>query len=148
MMIRGSWNNLCSFLPHSGGHQRSTAMSVSAISRDRICDRNPRLTCLVYCASINYAAETEKVDIWSLGDVLFFLWTSREPFEIEEYETEAVYDQVKKGVAPKLPPLLEKSTNKHDVALKKALDMCFILDPKERHAAKDIADMLERALYE
>ena len=96
----------------------------------------------------SYEDENEKIDVWSLGLVLFFLLTGEEPFQ-ELLDMDALMTLVKQQ--GKYPHFRTKSRlrSKHpfDVAMLKAMAICFIKDPDERANAQQVKEVFGKVLY-
>lgn len=91
--------------------------------------------------------ETEKIDVFSLGNVLYFLLTGKEPFQ-DEMTAEDAIEHVKKGGRVSISEEIKSSTHPFDKAILKALDMCFVYDPEKRSSARAVANVLHQALEE
>jgi serine/threonine protein kinase len=87
-----------------------------------------------------YNAETEKVDIYSMGNVFYVLLTELWPFNDDE--SEDVERLVKAGKRPHIPKRLKESTDPAHEAIRKAIAMCWRQDPEIRATAKEVADFL------
>jgi len=92
----------------------------------------------------NYDDQTEKGDVWSLGNVLYYLLTGDVPYTTMDYK-EAI-EHVKDGGRPEVDPVLAASTDPYQIALLRAMDGCFIVKPKRRFSARSIAEYLEAVL--
>jgi len=90
-----------------------------------------------------YDFETEKVDVYSLGNVLHFLLTGITTFH--PYEKNAV-DYVLKGERPPIHELVVNSKDPYNIAMVKAIRMCWEEDPKKRASAKEVAAVLKDGL--
>ena len=92
----------------------------------------------------SYQAQTEKIDVYSVGNILFSLLMDKWPYEdlYKEKNTEAVSKHIVRGDRDALPTELLESTDPIDVAIRTAMDMCWIHDWRERPSAKDIAQFL------
>jgi serine/threonine protein kinase len=92
-----------------------------------------------------YDWENEKIDVWSLGNVLYFLLIREPPWK--GFSAKDVYDEVKQGVRPLIEsPEILKSNNPFDVAMQKAMDHCFVADPRERPEAQVVTNVLKKAM--
>jgi serine/threonine protein kinase len=91
--------------------------------------------------------ENEKIDVFSLGNVLYFLLTGKEPFEDETAPPEVIIKQITEGkrVAVTDKKIL-KSTHPFDTTVLKALDMCFVYEKKNRSSAREVANLFRDAL--
>lgn len=87
-----------------------------------------------------YEEETEKIDVYSLGNVLYVLLTGLDVFE--RVKSEDVHDKVQKGVRPHIPSKIRDEADSVDSSLMIAITMCHVHDPKKRSSAKKVADFL------
>lgn len=76
---------------------------------------------------------------------MYFLLTKSVPFE--SMESSDAYDYVAEGgrVEVKDENILN-STHPFDTAMLKAMDMCFVYDPKARPSARQVANVIKSAL--
>jgi hypothetical protein len=91
-----------------------------------------------------YDAETEKIDVFTLGLVLYKILTSGGSLYagIERKKT-----YVMNGGRPNVTdPEILKSTDPYDTTLLKAMDLCWTFDPEERPSAREVDNLLHRAL--
>ena len=92
-----------------------------------------------------YDEENEKVDVWTLGNVLYFL-LMREPPWLDVLPKQ-VHEQVMQGARPKInSDAILTSDNPFDVAMRNAMDACFIFDARDRPGAQTVADILQKAI--
>jgi serine/threonine protein kinase len=95
-----------------------------------------------------YSAQTEKVDVYSLGNIFFTLLTLEEIFH--GISSKKVKKRVKKGERP-IPVDSHgvwNSTDPIDQALKSAMEMCLIYNVTERATARQVETFLKRKLEE
>jgi hypothetical protein len=90
---------------------------------------------------------TEKIDVFSLGNVLGFLLTDENPYE--DLSMDAAEAKIEKGEIWKIhDPKVLNSTHPFDVSVLKAMNMCLKVEPSERPSAQEVADFLRNALHE
>lgn len=92
-----------------------------------------------------YEAQTEKIDVYSTGNIFFSLLMDKWPYEelYKEKNTAVVSKLITKGKRDKLSKELLESADPIDVALKTAMEMCWEQDWKRRASAKDVANYLD-----
>jgi serine/threonine protein kinase len=92
---------------------------------------------------------TEKVDVYSLGNILYELLTTHSPWgKMMKERQDEVRPKVARGELPKLPPPYDTLTLKDPAlkALKDAMYKCLRLNPEDRPSAGEIAEELAEAL--
>jgi len=90
-----------------------------------------------------YDQLTEKIDVYSLGNILYSILTKHEAFD-EMKKTEA-QDLVKHG---KRPPIPDKLWEAEELAIIEAINMCWAQKPKNRPSARDVDSFLKGKLFE
>jgi serine/threonine protein kinase len=89
----------------------------------------------------------EKVDIYSLGQTLFHLLTSKSPRgQMLASREEEARELVKSGKRPGLMQPFSTSNDTAFVAFRKVFDLCHEPDPRKRGTAQQVADILWQAL--
>lgn len=83
-----------------------------------------------------YRGETEKVDIYSLGNLFFTILQGEWPFE-DDHSADAVA-KVVNGTRPAIYNDLWYSEDPVNIALKEAMILCHTHDPLERPSARYI----------
>ena len=91
-----------------------------------------------------YLGESEKIDIYSMGNVFYSLLTGKWPFE--DRKTKEAQKLIKKNERPPIDQEIRDSDDPLDVALLKALERCWEQDPIERASAREIEQFLEAEL--
>lgn len=93
----------------------------------------------------SYKPETEKIDVWSLGNVLYYLLTRREPFD--KYNDDEIPVHVMEGNVPDIKDAtILNSTHPFDMTLLKVVKMCWEYDPEKRPSSRQVASILQEAL--
>eukprot|EP00546_Thalassionema_frauenfeldii_P007700 CAMPEP_0178921328 /NCGR_PEP_ID=MMETSP0786-20121207/15500_1 /TAXON_ID=186022 /ORGANISM="Thalassionema frauenfeldii, Strain CCMP 1798" /LENGTH=313 /DNA_ID=CAMNT_0020595495 /DNA_START=419 /DNA_END=1360 /DNA_ORIENTATION=+ len=90
----------------------------------------------------NYKQETNKIDVWSLGNVLYYLVTGERPF----YSDKEAIKIVHAGLHPKIDTLRKSGMDASKAAMIDAMEMCFVADPSDRPEAHQIMKVLKQAL--
>mmetsp|Transcript_60970 Transcript_60970/g.149275 ORF Transcript_60970/g.149275 Transcript_60970/m.149275 type:complete len:674 (+) Transcript_60970:227-2248(+) len=91
-----------------------------------------------------YQVENEKVDDFSLGNVLYFLLTRQEPWE--DFKLRKVYHLVKMGQRPKVPDQIRNSTGIFEETMIRAMEMAWIHDRSHRPPALEVAKVIRQGL--
>mmetsp|Transcript_10335 Transcript_10335/g.23178 ORF Transcript_10335/g.23178 Transcript_10335/m.23178 type:complete len:511 (+) Transcript_10335:27-1559(+) len=90
------------------------------------------------------AGQTEKVDIYSMGNVFYALLTEYWPFE--GMEEKKAQEMILSGERPHVDAELLNSKDSADVALIEAMRMCWRQDPIDRATATDVKQYLTAAM--
>lgn len=93
---------------------------------------------------------TEKVDVYSMGNIFFRLICRHEPWNYYEKggkpPKEEITAKVQAGILPVIPDFILESTDFATVAIREAMFKAYTTDPKLRPSARSIANDLNRAL--
>jgi serine/threonine protein kinase len=94
---------------------------------------------------------TEKIDVFSLGHIMFRLICGHEPWHKLEPggilpSKEILSDKVKRGILPTIPAEILNSKDPEIMAIRSAMMKCYTFDPEKRPSAREIADNLQLAL--
>lgn len=101
-------------------------------------------------ASLQRTRLTEKVDVYSMGNVLFVLLTGTEPRgkENKKVRFQSVSNAIARGDLPVIADKYAKSTDPVTVALLRAIMKCWEPNPILRSSSADIASELYSSLKE
>ena len=92
---------------------------------------------------------SEKVDIFSMGNVFYSLLTKLWPFEdFDHDEEEDVKIKIMNGEKPYMPEDIENNSDPSVKALIEAMNKCHVLDPNERASAFQILSFLSDAIVD
>lgn len=96
----------------------------------------------------SYKSESEAIDVYSLGHILNFVWTGNVPFG--DLSLKEAIQQVKNGerAVPVATESMLLNMSAPERAIRQAMDMCFEFDPKKRASAREVTNLLRRALDE
>lgn len=91
---------------------------------------------------LDNGAQSDKIDVFSLGSLLYHILVGHEPFKKLKFK-DAIRNIVK-GIQPELPDVTDPSL----AVIKKAIEMCRQQDAKDRPWSRDVAEFLQKALNE
>lgn len=89
-----------------------------------------------------YAAQTEKVDVYSMGNIFYSLLTELWPYDDEK--DKIVKSKIIAGKRPELPPQLEELSDPAVMILRKAMEICWTHNPDERASSLEVRDFLNK----
>lgn len=93
-----------------------------------------------------YSIETEKVDVYSLGNVLYFLLTAENPWK--PLPLKQIYEKVMNGERPPIPDELQDSDEIFDRYMIQAMKMAWTHDRTQRPGAFEVAQKLKEGIEE
>ena len=100
--------------------------------------------------ALNSQYLTEKIDVYSMGNIFFRLICKHEPWnKLEEGgkpSKEEINEKIQRGVLPVIPKSVLESTDFATVAIRKAMLAAYNVDPKKRSSARSIVNDLNEAL--
>ena len=91
---------------------------------------------------------TEKVDVYSIGNILWSLLTNTSPWVKDDEAIDEIRQRVARGEMTNLPSKIANSTDPTTVAIKNAMFKCLRFNPEERASAGEVAHDLKMALKE
>jgi serine/threonine protein kinase len=92
-----------------------------------------------------HGAQTDKIDVFSLGSTFYELLTGETPFA-DDGDYQKAVKKIIKGVEPSLPAALKQTTDPSLKALVSILHECRQLRPEDRPASQQVAHFLQKAL--
>lgn len=87
-----------------------------------------------------YDLESEKVDIYSMGNIFYVLLTDQWPFE--EDDSKEAQRSIVNGARPPIPEALKHSKDPAHIALRKVMALCWNQIPDQRPTAKEVKTIL------
>jgi len=90
-----------------------------------------------------YDRLTEKIDVYSLGNVMYSILTGKKPFY--KQNTTRAMDLVMGGMTPPIP---HHKWGAEELAIIEAIKMCWVRYPKDRSSARDVDSFLKDKLFE
>lgn len=91
----------------------------------------------------------DKIDVWMMGNVIYIILTDLYTFEFpKQLSTKEATAELVAGRRSAYPGHIANSTDPAYVAIKKALDMCWTQDWRERPSARKVSNYLMRKLRE
>ncbi len=84
--------------------------------------------------------QTEKIDVYSLGNAIFSILTGLYPFN--DMEMKDAQKRVVDGETPSIPLEYVKSNHPIDKALVQAIQMCWVYDWRDRAKASEVRNLL------
>jgi|AntRauTorckE5430_2_1112549.scaffolds.fasta_scaffold00511_10 serine/threonine protein kinase len=91
-----------------------------------------------------------KVDVFSLGHIFYRIICGHEPWNRLEQgrkpSSDVLARKVKAGILPRVPQNVMESTDPVVVAIRKAMFMCYTVDPMNRPSSKYVAAFLDEEL--
>jgi serine/threonine protein kinase len=94
----------------------------------------------------SYRIETEKVDVYSLGNVLFFLLTGENPWK--PLPLKEIYEKVMNGDRPPIPQEMRDSNEIFDRYMIQAMQMAWTHERTQRPGAFEVAQKLKEGIEE
>ena len=91
-----------------------------------------------------YKEQSEKVDVYSMGNIFYVLLTKEWPFD--DMKDKAAQHEVKHGRPPPISASIRNSTDPYTQALIKAAEMSWVYNPKERPSAREVESFLSQSL--
>eukprot|EP00571_Detonula_confervacea_P007931 CAMPEP_0172313680 /NCGR_PEP_ID=MMETSP1058-20130122/20754_1 /TAXON_ID=83371 /ORGANISM="Detonula confervacea, Strain CCMP 353" /LENGTH=533 /DNA_ID=CAMNT_0013027377 /DNA_START=226 /DNA_END=1827 /DNA_ORIENTATION=- len=91
-----------------------------------------------------YEEETEKIDVYSLGNIFYTLLTDMDAWE--DWPQAKAIKAIQKGKRPEIPSSKLSSIDVVDVALRKVMYQCWKHKPEDRPRARALADFLSKEL--
>jgi serine/threonine protein kinase len=90
-----------------------------------------------------YKMETEKVDIYSLGNVFYGILAKRWPFYDIIKDDKVAQKTIMSGARPPIQASILNSTDPFDRVMLKAIEMCWVQEPRERATAREVQNFID-----
>ena len=91
--------------------------------------------------------ETEKIDVYSLGNILYQLLTGKELFyDAVSRNRKVLTKKIKAGERSIIPPEMMDTTDPFENTLLQGIEMCWRQDPKERATAREVQTLFRNEL--
>jgi serine/threonine protein kinase len=84
--------------------------------------------------------QTEKVDVFSLGYIIYSIITETIPFK--EYDPKEIHKMIRDGHLPAIGLEILRSSHPIDKVLMDAMNMCFEFNWRKRARASEVLDFL------
>eukprot|EP00537_Pseudo-nitzschia_pungens_P010317 CAMPEP_0172389924 /NCGR_PEP_ID=MMETSP1061-20121228/6705_1 /TAXON_ID=37318 /ORGANISM="Pseudo-nitzschia pungens, Strain cf. pungens" /LENGTH=649 /DNA_ID=CAMNT_0013120179 /DNA_START=67 /DNA_END=2016 /DNA_ORIENTATION=- len=91
-----------------------------------------------------YLEETEKVDVYSLGNVLYFLLVREEVWQRKHHKE--IYNLVKGGQRPKIPDDIYNRDGVFERHMIRAMEHAWVHEPEQRATALQVANILKEGI--
>lgn len=88
----------------------------------------------------------EKVDIYAIGNLIYFLLTKRRPFA--DQRSSVAHAEVAKGTRPMIPEKFQNSADRNIAILLDIMKKSHAQDPSKRPFIEDIENVLIREINE
>lgn len=93
-----------------------------------------------------YGLQSEKIDVFSMGNIFYQLLEGKEPFDemrqLKHVDDEYIQNLVKEGNRPQLSDDIINSDDPNILTILKAMSMCHTQDWRERASARKVRDVL------
>jgi len=144
--------NRCRFIAKKDS-QSSAASNVTLATNDAV-DATPIQSCPVYIPTApgysrspeeyNNAPLTEKLDVYSAGNILYGIITGKKPWNGERGKH--IKQDIQTGKRPEIDAAIRDAEGTVDAELVRLLDRVYEADPDERASAKEVVVALEQLL--
>lgn len=91
-----------------------------------------------------YLPQTSAIDVYALGSILYEILHGKGVWD--SIHSNDARERIRKGLLPKIDEQLLESDDPVDTALREAIAMCYVFDPKDRAKAADVASFLKQKL--
>jgi len=91
-----------------------------------------------------YKNQSEKIDVYSMGNVFYALLTELWPFD--ELKDKDAQTRIINGERPFIPESISESNDPNQIALLKAMKMCWSQNPSDRATARDVLKYVTKQL--